>query len=58
MTTDELTAYREALLKIEEGSGRYSRDPLEHCSNTVEDMRRIASDVLIRFQDRHDEEAE
>lgn len=32
----------EALEKIARGEGRYNRDPLEHCSNAVEDMKAIA----------------
>ena len=35
-----------ALASIEEGRGRFSRDRLEHCTNTVEDLRKIAHDAL------------
>jgi hypothetical protein len=31
-----------ALSEIEKGEGRYSRDPLTHASNTIEDMRELA----------------
>ena len=34
-----------ALKKIEEGRGAFSRDPLTHCENTVEDTRSIARDA-------------
>jgi hypothetical protein len=33
---------RQALTEIEKGEGRYSRDPLTHASNTIEDMRELA----------------
>jgi hypothetical protein len=33
---------QEALSEIEKGEGRYSRDPLTHASNTIEDMRELA----------------
>ena len=36
----------EALKKIEEGRGRFNRDHLTHCENTVEDMRTIARDAI------------
>jgi hypothetical protein len=41
-----------ALQEITKGEGRYSRDPLEHASNTIEDMRAIAIDVLARVGGR------
>ena len=40
----------EALQKIAEGKGRFSRDPLTHCSNTVEDLRQLASEVLAKIE--------
>jgi len=41
-----ITDMYEALGKIAEGKGRYSRDPLTHCSNTVEDMKALAVEAL------------
>jgi len=38
----------EALCKISEGRGRYSMDPLYHAGNTIEDMKKIAVDVVSR----------
>lgn len=35
-----------ALSTIEEGRGRFNRDPLEHATNIIEDMQRIAHDAL------------
>lgn len=35
-----------ALKEISEGKGRYSLDRLEHCSNTVEDMKLLALKAL------------
>jgi len=43
-----LSAYREALEKISRAEGRYSACPLEHASNTVEDMALIALQALAR----------
>ena len=31
-----------ALIKIEDGRGRFSRDPRTHCENPVDDMRTLA----------------
>src|SRR5687767_3708649 len=42
---DELVA---ALERIELGEGRFSRDPLTHASNCVEDMIAIAREALAR----------
>jgi DNA repair exonuclease SbcCD ATPase subunit len=42
----QLSAYREALEKISRAEGRYSACPLEHASNTVEDMALIAIQAL------------
>ena len=36
----------EALKEIAEGKGRYSLDPLTHASNTIEDMKKLATDAL------------
>lgn len=36
----------EILREIIEGKGRYRIDPLEHCANTVEDMKALAVKAL------------
>jgi len=43
---DEIDRLRAALEEIVEGKGRYSMDKLEHASNTIEDMKEIATNVL------------
>ena len=35
-----------ALEAIAKGEGRYNRDPLEHCNNTVEDMKALAEAAI------------
>ncbi len=41
---DCLVAYlRTALFTIAQGRGRFSRDPMTHAENTIEDMKRIAT---------------
>ena len=35
-----------ALREIAEGKGRYSLDHMQHCMNTVEDMKQMAVDAL------------
>lgn len=42
----EVERLRAALQQISEGEGRYSRDPLEHASNTIEDMQMLALAAL------------
>ena len=37
---------REALQEISKGEGAFNRDPLKHCSNTVEDMKAMAKAAL------------
>ena len=39
-------AMYEALKEITEGKGRFDMDRLNHASNTIEDMKQIAIDVL------------
>jgi len=41
----------EALKEIKKGEGRYDRDPLTHCGNTVEDMKQIATEALKEGED-------
>ncbi len=36
----------EALVQIAKGEGRFSRDPLTHASNTIEDMKLLAKSAL------------
>jgi hypothetical protein len=43
---DRLENALAALREIARGEGRFSRDPLEHASNTIEDMKRLATDAL------------
>ncbi len=38
---------REALIQIAKGEGRFSRDPLTHASNTIEDMKALADTALL-----------
>jgi len=40
----------EALQEIAIGQGRYSRDPLTHASNTIDDMKAEAQKVLDKIQ--------
>ena len=42
----ELRQVKEALLQISKGEGPFSRDQLQHCSNTVETMKEIARNAL------------
>lgn len=44
--TAERDTYRAALTDIAEGKGRYSRDPMEHAVNTIEDLKRTATEAL------------
>jgi len=39
-----------ALHEIEKGAGPYSRDPLEHASNTIEAMKQLARDAVALQQ--------
>jgi len=43
---DELEGMKRALERISEGRGRYSRDPLTHAANTIDDMKQTALDAL------------
>ncbi len=40
----------EALKEISEGRGRYSRDELTHASNTIEDMKALAVQALLKAE--------
>jgi len=39
----------ETLKEISEGKGKYNEDKLIHCSNTVEDMKQLAINLLKKF---------
>lgn len=52
MTCEEkLAKCVEALQEITRGMGRFSRDPYEHCNNTVEDMKELARQALAHAQE-------
>lgn len=36
----------EALQEIAKGQGAFSRDPLEHASNTIDNMKEIANEAI------------
>jgi hypothetical protein len=38
--------YKAALEEIRKGAGPYSRDPLEHATNTIEAMKALAAEAL------------
>lgn len=46
LAQSRLAIASDALTTISNGEGRYSRDPLEHASNTIDDMKKIAVDAL------------
>jgi len=46
----ERDRYFAALQEISQGAGRFSVDPLTHASNTIEDMKQLASDALAASQ--------
>ncbi len=43
-----VTDLLEALQQIAKGEGRFSRDPLEHASSTIEDMKAIAEAAIAK----------
>ena len=43
---EQLEAMAAALRVIERGEGRFSRDPLTHASNTIDDMKEVARNIL------------
>jgi hypothetical protein len=43
---EEVLRYKTALEEIAKGAGPYSRDPLEHASNTIDAMKSIAVEAL------------
>jgi len=40
----------EALKEISEGKGRYSMDKLTHASNTIDDMKELALNALLKAE--------
>lgn len=46
----QLEQARAALREIAKGEGRYSRDPLTHAANTIEDMKALAAATLAASQ--------
>jgi hypothetical protein len=42
----EIERLTDALKEIAEGKGAYSQDQMEHASNTIEDMKKLATDAL------------
>jgi predicted nucleic acid-binding Zn-ribbon protein len=43
---DRIEELKSALSEIAEGRGPFSRDPLEHADNCIEDMKRIATEAI------------
>ncbi len=50
----EVGVLQNALKEIAKGAGRYSKDPLTHAGNTIEDMVKLASDALLNVQHKSD----
>jgi hypothetical protein len=46
----------EALREIAKGEGRFSRDPLEHAANTIEDMKALAEAAITKAEGREETE--
>lgn len=44
---DLIAQFSTALKEIQKGEGRYSRDPLTHADNTIEDLIKLAEDAFI-----------
>jgi len=42
----------EALSEISLGKGRYSLEPLTHASNTIDDMKELALEVIAKIEGR------
>jgi len=45
--TEENERLRQALAEIAKGEGAFSRDPLTHASNTIDNMKRLAEQALL-----------
>ncbi len=45
---NKIDALLEVLREIAEGKGAYSQDQLEHASNTIEDMKALATDAIAK----------
>ena len=46
----ERYAIQEALKRISKAEGRFSRDPLTHATNTIEDMVEIADAMIAKLE--------
>lgn len=44
--TDKREQLKKLLEEITEGKGPYSRDPLEHAENCIENMKKLAREAL------------
>ena len=44
----------EALEQIAKGEGRFSRDQLTHCQNTLEDMKAVARAAIAKAEGRYE----
>jgi hypothetical protein len=42
--------YRKGIEAIAKGEGSFSRDPLEHASNTIEEMKALATNLLVTVE--------
>ena len=51
LNPEAIPAAIEALEKIKEGDGRFNRDPLEHASNCIEDMKALAVHALAAVKE-------
>ena len=53
---DRLDVAKKALKQIAKGEGRFSRDPLKHAENTIDDMKELADGALdaIEYADAWD----
>jgi hypothetical protein len=49
-TKEQSEIMYEALKEISKGMGRFSRDPLTHAENCVEDMKALALKALVKVE--------
>jgi len=45
-----IETYKTALIEIQKGKGRYSRNQLTHAENTISDLRKLADDALAHTE--------
>jgi len=50
LAADLLPELVEGLREIERGEGAYSEDRLTHASNTIDNMKRIARELLAKLE--------